>query len=292
MSHPFRFGVVSMGTPPHTRSSWLDQARRCEDLGYSSLLMPDVPSVGGLAPFSALTMAAAVTTTLRIGSFVFNNELRHPLLLAREAATLDVFSNGRLELGLGVGYGPQESQKMGLPFASGGERVQHLQETIDIIKQISTKERVTYTGKYYTIKDVAGTPAPVQQPHPPILLAGAGERILKLAGREADIVEVAIMFQESNTSIEQKLKWVKEGAQERFPARELSKTVYYLHITDSKQKATAAPGGPQVPVQEMSTQQAIEHLLALREQYGFSYLKVHEGQIENFAPIVARLHGR
>ena len=152
MARPFRFGVVVSNGPSH--NAWIATARRIEQLGYSSMLMPDRPSMGGLAPFTALTMAAAATTSLHVGSYVFCNDYRHPLILAREAATLDLLSQGRFELGLGAGVGPTEFQQMGIPFASAGIRIGHLGEALQVMKQLFTEERVNFAGKYYTITNM------------------------------------------------------------------------------------------------------------------------------------------
>src|SRR3984893_15793064 len=138
MSRPFRFGVVEAHAP--SRTAWVTIARRVEQLGYATLLMPDRTSAGTLAPVPALAVAASVTTSLRVGSYVFCNGYRHPVLLAREAATLDLLSDGRFELGLGTGVSSSEFEQMGMPFASPGARVSQLEETIQVMKQLFTEE--------------------------------------------------------------------------------------------------------------------------------------------------------
>src|SRR3989442_8085683 len=215
MHRPFRFGVTAAYAPSHT--AWIRTARRVEELGYATLLIPDRVSVGSLAPIPALAVAAQATTSLRIGSYVFCNEYRHPVLLAREAATLDLLSEGRFELGLGAGVGPDEFQHMGIPFANAGTRVGHLEETLQLVKLLFTEETVNFSGKYYTITEMKGNIRPVQQPHMPILVAGAGERMLKLAAREADIVAIGSRITRqgmdpTDASLEQKIAWIKEAA--------------------------------------------------------------------------------
>src|SRR2546421_3460217 len=140
MHRPFRFGVVTAYAQSHT--AWITTARRVEELGYATLLMPDRLSIGSLAPLTALAVAAQATTSLRIGSYVFCNEYRHPVLLAREAATLDLLSGGRFELGLGAGVGPPEFQRIGIPFANAGTRVGHLEETLQVMKQLFIEDGV------------------------------------------------------------------------------------------------------------------------------------------------------
>src|SRR5205809_882345 len=295
MHRPFRFGVVTAYAQSHT--AWITTARRVEELGYATLLMPDRVTIGSLAPLAALAVAAEAATSLRVGSYVFCNEYRHPVLLAREAVTLDLLSEGRFELGLGAGVGPSEFQQMGIPFANAGTRVGHLEEALQLMKQLFTEETVNFTGKYYTITEIKGYPRPVQKPHMPLLVAGAGERMLKLAAREADIIAVGSKItgqglDPTDATLEQKIAWIKEAAGERFADLELSQTVYDLLITDSGSDLSTQAGGPPIPKRALSTEQAVTHLLEQRDRYGFSYLQVYEGQMENFAPVVARLTGK
>src|SRR5438309_4590051 len=261
MHRPFRFGVVTAYAQSHT--AWITTARRVEELGYATLLMPDRLSIGSLAPLTALAVAAQATTSLRIGSYVFCNEYRHPVLLAREAATLDLLSGGRFELGLGAGVGPSEFQRIGIPFASAGTRVGHLEEALQVMKQLFTEETVNFSGKYYTITELKGNIRPVQQPHLPLLVAGAGERMLRLAAREAGIIAIGSKItaqgaDPTDATLEQKIAWIKEAAGERFADLELSQTVYDLVITDSK--ATVSPQGPPIPKRPVSADEAVAQL--------------------------------
>ncbi|MGZ3616608.1 MAG: TIGR03621 family F420-dependent LLM class oxidoreductase [Ktedonobacteraceae bacterium] len=293
VNRPFRFGVVAAYATSHT--AWISTARRAEELGYAILLMPDRTTIGSFAPFPALAVAAEATKELRVGSYVFCNEYRHPVILARDAATLDVLSEGRFELGLGAGVGPYESRQMGMPFADAGVRVGHLEETLQLIKQLFTEETVNFQGKYYTVTEMKGNIPPAQKPHMPILVAGAGERMLKLAAREADIIAIGFRrtaqgLDPTDATMEQKIAWIKEAAGERFAELELSQTRYDLEISDSK--AAVSNQGPPIPKRQVSTEEAVAQLLEQRERYGFSYIQVFEGQMENFAPIVARLAGQ
>ncbi len=294
MHRPFRFGVVAAYAPSHP--AWIGTARRVEELGYATLLLPDRTTVGSLAPIPALAAAAQATTSLRVGSYVFCNEYRHPVLLAREAATLDLLSNGRFELGLGAGVGPVEFQQMGIPFANAGTRVGHLEETLQLVKQLFTEETVNFSGKYYTITELKGNIRPVQQPHLPILVASSGERMLKLAAREANIIAIGSKISAqgrdpADAPLEQKIAWIKEAAGERFADLELSQTIYDMQITDSGTDLAPQAGGPPIPKRPLSTEQAVTQLLEQRDRYGFSYLQIYAGQMENFAPVVARLAG-
>ena len=216
MHRRFRFGVVAAYAPSH--AAWITTARRVEELGYATLLMPDRANIGSLAPLTALAVAAEATTRLRIGSYVFCNEYRHPVILAREAATLDMLSEGRFELG-----------------------------------------------------------------------PGAGERILKLAAREADIITIgskitAQGLDPSDATLEQKIAWIKEAAGKRFVDLELSQTVYDLVFTDSGTAISHYGERPPIPKQPVNTEQ--------RDRYGFSYIQVYTGQMKNFAPVLARIVGQ
>lgn len=295
MHHLFRFGVTAASASSH--AAWVATARRAEELGYSTLLIPDRTTVGSLAPMPALAIAAEATTVLRLGSFVFCNEYRHPVMLAREAATLDLLSEGRFELGLGAGVSADESQRMGIPFANAGIRVGHLEETLQLMKLLFTEETVNFSGQYYTITEMKGNIRSVQQPHPPLLVAGAGERMLKLAAREANIIAIGSKITKqrqdpTDASLEQKIAWIKEAAGQREADLELSQTIYDLEITDSRTGLPAQAGGWFIPKRPLSTEEAVAYLLEQRERYGFSYLQVSEGQMENFAPVVARLTGK
>lgn len=293
MSHAFRFGVVSSAAS--SGASWIAQARRAEELGYATLLVVDrLPTP--LAPLTALALAAGVTTTLHVGSHVFCNDYRHPVLLAKEAATLDFLSDGRFELGLGSGVGESDFQQMGLTFDSAGTRVSRLEEALQIIKPLLRGETASFAGKHYTVTNVKGLPEPVQQPHLPIFLAGSGKRMLTIAAREADIIAVTAYVKSSggapeDVPLEEKIAWVREAAGERFEQIEFAHTAFYLTITDSPIPATPFPGWS-IPQKPMSTEQAIEYLQEQRRLYGFSYIQIADNQMENFAPVVARLAGK
>ena len=282
MKKAFRFGVVTAGNA--SRSAWITLAQRIEELGYASLLLPDVLGTP-LAAMTALTVAATATTTLRVGSYVFVNDYRNPALLAREIATLDQLSDGRVELGLGAGNWPGEYQQLGIPFDKAGTRVSRFAEGVSIIKQFFTAETVNFSGEYYTATDLRPLPRAVQQPHPPILIGGSGRRMLTIAAREADIILLV-------PPVEEKLGWIREAAGERFEHLEFGRAAFGIELIDSP--VAAAPAFPGMPVESrpMTTEQAVEYLLEQRELTGGSYIQVQERQMENFAPVVARLIGK
>ena len=292
MAKPFRFGVTAAYAP--TRAAWVLIARQAEELGYSTLLIPDRTSVGILAPIPALAIAAAATSSLRVGSFVFCNGYRHPVLLAREAATLDLLTDGRFELGLGAGVSPAESEQMGIPFAGAGARVAQLEEAIQAIKQLFTSDVVDFNGIYYTISGLKGNIKPAQKPHMPILVAGAGEKMLKLAAREADIIAIgsAMAADQRGVTLDQKVRWVEEAAGDRFPQLELSQTIYDVDIVDSPTPPSPQQGGWAIPRRPLRTEEAVADLMEQRDRYGFSYLQIQMSQMQNFAPVAAQLAGK
>jgi probable F420-dependent oxidoreductase len=278
----FRFGVVTGGHA--SRSAWITLAQRVEELGYASLLVPDVLGTP-LATMTALAVAATATTALRVGSYVFVNDYRNPALLAREIATLDQLSDGRVELGLGAGNWPHEYQQLGVSFDQAGTRVSRFAEGLSIIKEFFTSETVNFSGKYYTTTALRPVPRPVQQPHPPILIGSSGRRMLTIAAREADIILLI-------PPVEEKIGWIREAAGERFEHLELGQAAFGIELTDSS--ITAAPPFQGMPVESrpMTTEQAVEYLLEQREHLAISYIQVQERQLENFAPVVARLNGK
>src|SRR2546423_11637131 len=152
-ARPFRFGVVAESAP--SREAWIELVRRSENLGYATFLLAD-HFVNEFPPIAALMTAADAASTIRIGSLVVDNDYRHPALLAKEVATLDLLSSGRFELGLGAGAGPFDYQQLGLPFEKGEERVDRFEEALSVIKKLFTEESVHFYGKHYTITGMKG----------------------------------------------------------------------------------------------------------------------------------------
>ena len=309
-TRPFRFGVATEGAP--SREQWRALARQAEDLGYAALLLPD-HFVTEFSPLIALMAAADATKTLRIGSFVCDNDFRHPALLAKEAATLDLLSDGRFELGIGAGWHRTEYEQVGLPFDAPGTRIQRLEEALTIIKRFFTEETVSFAGKHYTVTGLKGFPRPAQRPHPPIFMGGGGKKLLTLAGREANIIGLHYKvnndgtvdaFERTEDALAQKVAWVRQAAGERFSAIEFNLLISSVAITQDRQQAAEqflrGRGRSDVTVEQYlaspyaligSTEQLIERIQRLREQLGISYLVIGDDFMEAFAPVVARLAG-
>ena len=305
---PFRFGVTA--PTPSGGTDWVERARRVEQLGYSILVVPD-HFRDHLAPVPALTAAALATTRLRVGSLVFSNDFRHPAVLAKEAATIDVLSGGRFELGLGGGWLRAEYDQTGIPFEAPGTRVERLEEAVTIIKGLLAGERVTFAGRHYTIADLEGRPTPVQRPHPPIAIGGGGRRTLTLAAREASIVGLVPRARRDGSGLDltdlsdaatrEKLEWVRSAAGERFDSLEIHALIQAVAVAERRTAAAddlasrfkvARDVVLETPYVLLGTIEEIcETLWERRERYGISYLTVFERDMEVFAPVVARLAG-
>jgi probable F420-dependent oxidoreductase len=315
-THPFRFGVIN--EHPLPPDAWLAHVRRAEALGYATFLIRDhfVPDFFGdqYAPFAALMAAACATTTLRVGTIVIDNDYRHPVLLAKEAATLDLLSGGRFELGLGAGWLQKEYEQAGMAYDPPGVRIGRLAESIAVLKGLFADGPVTFRGEHYNIADLHGFPKPAQRPHPPLLIGGGNRRILRLAGREANSVGILTTSVATGTvvdatderlpaAVERKIAWVREGAGERFPQIELSLIATVILTDDRRGRAErliAKRGWSGVAVEDAlampslligTVDEIAADLVARRERYGFSYYIVADGDMENFAPLVARLAG-
>src|SRR6266567_3642759 len=239
---PFRFGVITESAP--SREHWATLVRKAEDLGYATFLLAD-HFVNEFPPLVALMAAADATKTLRVGSFVFDNDFRHPALLAKEIATLDLLSGGRFELGIGAGWHRPEYEQTGLPFDRAGVRINRLQEALSIIKQFFTQESVTFAGNHYTLTDLKAFPKPLQRPYPPILMGGGGKRLLTLAGQEADIIGLHLKVNDDGTvdaserteaALAQKVEWVRQAAGERLATVELNILIAHVSITQDRQQ--------------------------------------------------------
>ena len=299
--HLFRFSVVVARAV--SRKEWIDKARRAEALGYTTLLIPDHFYID-LDPAVAL-MALADATSLRIGSHVFCNDFRNPVVLAKQVATLDMLSEGRFQLGLGCGYNQNDYNQTGIPFDDAGTRVSRFEEAVQFIKKYFAEDVVTFSGRYYQIKDLKAFSKPIQKPHPPIYIVSVCSLI---AAREADIVGLG--FEGGPEHIPQKLAWIQEAAGKRFDQLELSTTVFKVVVTDHREQVAQevvghlpplAVGRPGMTLQDIlnhtpvligTIDQVVETLQERRERYGVSCIEVLERDMESFAPIVARLTGR
>lgn len=315
--HPFRFGVIAEQMT--TRQAWLDLARRVETLGYATLLIRDhfAPDFFGdqFAPFAALMSAADATTTLRVGSLVIDNDFRHPAVLAKEVATLDLLSGGRVDLGLGAGWLQTEYDQTGMTFDRAGTRIERLEESIHVLKALFANAPASFVGKHYTISELNGFPKPVQRPHPPIMIGGAGQRILSIAAREANIIHFLPSTIATGTLVAnprdrlpdvlaERISWVREQAGDRFQDIVLSPSAEFVVTTDQRagaEKLIECRGWHDVTIEEVGEMPGVfigtvdeiaAAMIRRREHFGFSYFVVPSADIEQVAPIVARLSSR
>jgi probable F420-dependent oxidoreductase len=294
-------------------AQYRDGARKWEDLGYSTLFVPDHFVDHPLAPIPAMAMVAEATERLRVGSLVLGNDYKHPVVLAREAATLDLLSDGRLELGVGAGWMTADYEKAGLPLDPAGIRVDRLAESLTVLKGLFSDQPFSFAGDHYQVTDLDGSPKPIQRPGPPIIVGGGAKRVLSLAAREADIVGINANLRRgeaqhpdaaqslSAAATDQKLGWVRAAAGARFDDLEIQQYAGFVFFTDDRQSlaeamAPAFDVTPEValetPIALVGTvEQMVDDLIARRERWQMSYVVVDDAVAAQFAPIVDRLAG-
>jgi probable F420-dependent oxidoreductase len=306
---PFRFAVELHG--PLEGSSFADSVREVESLGYSTLFVPDHFDEG-LGPITAMATAAALTTTLNVGSLVFDCDFRHPAVLARELATIDQLSEGRLEVGLGAGWKNLDYQRSGIPMDPPRVRVDRMIETVTVLRGLFSGEPVTFAGEHFRITDLTGSPAPHRPGGPRFLVGGGGRRVLRYAGGHVDIVGVNASIHSGEIDsaaaqdghpdrIDEKVAWVKEGAGDRFDELELNAWLAAAEVTDDSTAVAAflaelfgvppedALASPLVLVGSAS--EIRDTLAERRERWGYSYHVIPGDKARDFAPIVAELTG-
>lgn len=298
MTHPFRFGVVAAGAG--SGHEWAEKARRVESLGYATLVVPDNLEYT-LAPLPALAVAAAGTRTLRVGTYVLANDFRNPVLLGKDVATLDLLSDGRFELGLGAGRPDSagENRMLGIDFDRGRVRVDRLAESLALLKRLLAGQTATAAGPYYAVSEAQISPVPAQKPHPPLLIAGIGPRMLSVAAREADIIAFSWAPTETEEGAAEKVALVRQAAGSRFDRLELNLNLMAVGDRVPRQvsarmglDAVALAAAGSVAAVTGSTEEMCEVLLRRRDRLGISYLLVADELMDVLAPVVERLAGR
>jgi probable F420-dependent oxidoreductase len=309
----FRFGVACAGANIPDAAAFTELARRAEGAGYSTLYVPDHFVDHPLAPTVALAHAAAVTTELRIGPFVLGNDYKHPVVLAREMATLDMLSNGRLELGIGAGWMTADYEKAGMQLDRPSTRIERLAESITILKGLFAPGPFSFEGKYYQVRDLDGAPKPVQQPVP-FLIGGGGPKILTVAAREASIVGINANLRSGDGSsadaaqsltpaaTDAKLATLRSVAGARFDDLEIQTLVGFVHVTDDAGPIYEGMAGHfgispaearQAPVTLVgSIDEMADMLEERRERWQMSYVVIDSAFAEAAEPLVARLAGK
>ena len=307
---PFRFGIQAANAA--SRSEWVSLAQRAEANGFDVLTMPD-HFTEQLAPIPALMTVADATTTLRIGALVWDNDYKHPVVLAKELATMDLLSEGRLEVGMGAGWMVTDYEQSGIPYDSPKVRIDRFIEGMAILKGAMSEGTFSYSGTHYNITDYNGLPKPVQRPLPPFLIGGGGKRVLSYAAREADIIGIngtmtagvvgpdAISTMTAE-AVDEKVAIVHAAAGDRMPQIEMNVRAFMVNVTNDRLAVTESfssmLGVPRSFMEESpfalvgTTDQIIDDLLARRERWGFSYIIVGGEDVESFAPVVAALAGK
>lgn len=315
---PIRFGIT--GDVDSGPAAFLESARKAEKLGFSTFGVADhfmLPA----APLVALQAAADATTTLRLTMHMINQDLRHPAVLAKEFATLDAFSGGRVEIGIGAGWVKEEYEQAGIRYDKASVRIERLEEYVIVLKGLFAAEPFSFSGKHFTITDLDGTPKPVQNPRPPIMIGGGGRKLLSAAARQADIIQIVPSNAQAGdpaqftaAAFEEKLSWIHDAAADRLDDIELGTALLGLIITDDREQGVAAVleqvagmhGGLGAtfnltekdiidsPAFAIGTlDQVCEKLLENKERYGFTYFTCgFSSMAEAFVPVIAQLEGK
>jgi probable F420-dependent oxidoreductase len=304
----FRFGVMAPGAS--SAGEYRETAQKAEALGYSTLYVPDHFVDHPFGPFPAMAFAAEATTTLRVGCLVLGNDYRHPVVMTRDAATLDLLSDGRLELGLGAGWMTVDYEKAGLPLDAAGVRIARLAEAIAIFRGLTAEGPFTFHGEHYEVTELEGMPKPVQRPMP-LVIGGGGKKVLTLAAREADVIGINGNLRSGQAndpgqapnmnpaSTDEKLQWVRDGAGDRYDDLEIQAFAGFVHFTDDPMgMATAmAPAFETTPEDVLDSPVGLvgtvdsmtETLERRRDRWDMTYHVITHDQMDAFAPVVARL---
>ncbi|MCF6473836.1 TIGR03621 family F420-dependent LLM class oxidoreductase [Nonomuraea sp. MG754425] len=297
----FRFGAVVREAG--SGREWAEKARRLEGAGFDVLLTPDHLVGPRFAPIAALTAAACATTRLRVGTLVFANDFRHPAVLAKEAATLDVLSGGRLEVGIGTGWMAGDYGGAGLALDPPGVRIERLREALAVLNGLWGEEPFGFEGRHYRISGLDQRPKPLQRPRPPLVLGAGGPRMLRLAAEQADVVNIGTRVRPDGSgpdasdgglrSLLAKLAAVRSAAGERYPRLELGTSVLQVGERKAEETWSAADsaGLDETPQVLLGTRHDIaDKLRHWRDEHDLSYFVVHhERDLAAFEPVVEDL---
>lgn len=304
--HAFRFGAMT--GPASSRREWLDQVRQVEDLGYSTLFVSDHFS-DKLAPLPSLVLAAEASD-LKIGTLVLANDFRHPAVLAKEAATVDLLSDGRLELGLGTGWERADYERSGIRRQAPGIQVDRFEEAVAVLKGLWSEGPFRFEGDHYQV-DMDGRPSPTPG-GPTLIIGGGARRMLTMAGSQADIVGISAaevadrsglgdQLTRAGQLLDQKLEWVRAGAGDRFDALELNILIFGVEVTADRSR-----GAARLADKWGSTTDAIlasphflvgthaeigADIVSRRQRWGINYLVFPQRHWSDMAPVVAELAG-
>lgn len=316
MTRPFRFGYLAIQAGMRKKELF-EGARFAEASGFSTFHQSDHFDRTPLSPMLALAAVAQITTTIGLGTLVLDNDFRHPALLAKEIATLDDLSDGRAEIGLGAGWMLEDYTVSGIVHDPPGERVSRLRDAVQIVQEVlgSGPDGAKVTNERFTVSGLRSVPPPVQRPRPPLFLGGGSKRVLRLAGRTADVVGVNMMLTDgvlgsramdraAAEATREKLSWVREGSAGREQSPELHLIAFWTAVTDDPLAAAARKveqtGLPITPEQMLASPHCLmgsreamtDRLHQLREEFGFSYVTFYDVDAAAMVPIVGQLAGR
>ena len=304
---PFRFGIQLSNAPDG--DSWRALARKAESLGFSTLFVPDHFGESW-SPTVPLTVAAEATTTLNVGALVYDNDYRHPLVLARDMAALDVLSGGRVEFGIGAGWMTTDYEQSGIALSTPKVRIERMVEALAIWRQLWTQDSATFAGVHYQVDGAMCRPKPLTAGGPPIIIGGGGRKVLSAAAQYASIIGVNPELTSGTAGVEaaktafadrylERIGWIREAAGARFNDIELQVLCQMEQITPDRMTyaegvaplfgITAAEALAMPIVLAGTVEQVCDDLIERRETYGFSYIVLHD--MDAFAPVVARLAG-
>lgn len=307
---PFRFTLQA--SKCRTVAEVVDVARRAEDLGYHALTIADHLDAQ-VGPLTALAAAAQATTTLRVGTLVLSNDYRHPVVLAKEIASLDQLSGGRLIFGLGAGWSVDDYGQAGMEMDRPGVRIDRLAEALDLFEALFSGDPVHHDGTYYRVQDIVGAPEVVQRPGPTLMLGGGGRKMLTLAARRADIVAVNVSLPGGRIDAsvgpdataeraDEKVTWIRDAAADRVTPPILQVRQHLAMVTDDIDPIAEMFAGAFgiTPAQAVASPfqlvGTVDHIIGMleerRERWGFSDIGLSVDAIDDFAPVVARLAGR
>ena len=305
---PFRFAVTTSSAS--SGDEWRAKARRIEELGYDSLLVTD-HLTAQLAPMPAMAAALEATTRLRVGSYVFSNDYRNPVMLAKEVATLDLLSGGRVEFGIGAGWNVRDYKMLGIPYYPPATRVPRMMEAVRLIDRLFVEDTVDWSGRYYTVRGAKVLPKTVQRPRPPLMIGAGGPRMLRFAARHADIVVLNPQFNADGQPMvaeltagaaQRKIDVLRAEAGGRLEQLEISIYIADAGVTDEPRSlfdaiATRLKGAAAQLVDSPfflygSIADLKRQLLERRERFGMSYVGIPSKSFELFAPLVRDLRGR
>jgi probable F420-dependent oxidoreductase len=306
-AHPFRFTL--QGSRCRTVAEFTELARKAEDLGYQAVTIADHFD-GQVGPLVALAATAQVTTTLELGTLVLANDYRHPVVAAKEIASLDELSGGRVIFGLGAGWALDDYEHAGLTLDRPGVRIDRLTEALDVYDALFAGEPVSFHGTHYRVDGIVGAPRPVRQPRPTLLIGGGGKRMLQLAASRADIVAVNVNLSGGRIDAsvgpdataertDQKVAWIREAAASRATAPRLQVRIHVAAVSDDRQGMAEllAEGLGLTPAEALlspfqivgSVDEIVDLIVARRDRWDFTDIGLSSGALEEFAPVVARL---